>query len=77
MAIVAGGIIGFAIGRLTVASSKAVTVLANALVTQTNISTAAPIIATGMTATTAIAGAVILPTVVWWVLRRAEKETLG
>lgn len=74
IAAVAGAAIGFAIGRLTVSSSKAVTVLAHALVRQTNMSTAAPILATALTATASIAGAIILPSIVWWVLRRAERE---
>ena len=73
VAALTGAGVGFAAGRFAI-SSGAATSLAEALVRQTNISTAAPLLAAAMTGSAAIAGAIILPVVVGRLLTQIDKE---
>jgi len=72
IAALTGGVLGFFVGRGTVSNSEALTALSQALAIQHRVSAAAPIIATGLTATSAIIGATLCVAVVWAVILKTE-----
>ena len=68
VAALVGGGLGFLIGRGTVSNSETVATLSNALAVQHRISTAAPIIASSITAASALIGSCLSSCAVWWVI---------
>ena len=74
IAAIAGGILGFFVGRGTVSNSEALVALSEALALQHRMSSAAPVIAVGLTASAAILGSTLSVGIVWWVIWRSERR---
>ncbi len=75
LAALGGGALGFLIGRGTVSHSGALAELSSALAAQHRMSSAAPVIAAGITAASAIIGSSLSCCSVWWVIHRtAQRE---
>ncbi len=70
---IAGGVLGYYVGRGAVSDSDAMLALIRALGNQHRISTAAPVIAVGLTSVAAIAGSTMSVAIVWWIILRSEK----
>lgn len=73
-AAIIGGVLGIFVGRGTVNHSPALLTLSEALARQQRISTAAPVIAVGLSAAASIVNATLSVAVVWWIIWRTEKQ---